>query len=43
MESQPRNPEFRINPETFHPYISPEETLSSSCFVGFFVGRGHTT
>ena len=21
MESQPQNPEFRINPEKFHPYI----------------------
>ena len=20
MESQPQNPEFRINPENFHPY-----------------------
>ena len=23
MESQPQNPEFRINPENFHPCISP--------------------
>ena len=21
MESQPQNPEFRINPENFHPYV----------------------
>ena len=21
MESQPKNPEFRINPENFHPYF----------------------
>ena len=29
MESQPQNPEFRINPENFHPcitvFINPEE------------------
>ena len=44
MESQPQNPEFRINPEfKFHPCNSPEETLSSSCFAGFFLGRDHTT
>ena len=43
MESQPQNPEFRINPENFHPCISPEEKLSSSCSVGFFVGQDHTT
>ena len=24
MESQPQNPEFRINPETFHPCSSFE-------------------
>ena len=23
MESQPQNPEFRINPENFHPCTSP--------------------
>ena len=23
MESQPQNPEFRINPENFHPCIAP--------------------
>ena len=22
MESQPQNPEFRINPENFHPYAT---------------------
>ena len=22
MESQPQNPEFRINPENFHPWMS---------------------
>ena len=25
MESQPQNPEFRINPENFHPCISSVE------------------
>ena len=24
MESQPQNPEFRINPENFHPCIIPQ-------------------
>ena len=24
MESQPQNPEFRINPETFHPWGEAE-------------------
>ena len=27
MESQPQNPEFRINPETFHPE-DPDQTAS---------------
>ena len=27
MESQPQNPEFRINPENFHPYISSMVTV----------------
>ena len=26
MESQPQNPEFRVNPENFHPCI--EDTMS---------------
>ena len=25
MESQPQNPEFRKNPETFHPYLLPRQ------------------
>ena len=29
MESQPQNPEFRNNPENFHP--------SMSCWVVFFI------
>ena len=27
MESQPQNPEFRINPENFHPWDSEEKVL----------------
>ena len=27
MESQPQNPEFRINPENFHPCVVNECTL----------------
>ena len=27
MESQPHNPEFRINPENFHPCISTKFAL----------------
>ena len=30
MESQPQNPEFRINPENFHPCI-PELWVDNSC------------
>ena len=32
MESQPQNPEFRINPENFHPcsHEKEEKTLSRS-------------
>ena len=29
MESQPQNPEFRINPENFHPCNCHEQTLVS--------------
>ena len=25
MESQPQNPEFRINPENLHPWITQDE------------------
>ena len=31
MESQPQNPEFRNNPENFHPWKYPEK----SCFCNF--------
>ena len=34
MESQPKNPEFRINPENFHPCIHGP----TSVFVGHFQG-----
>ena len=29
MESQPQNPEFRINPEDFHPCIFRQEAMQS--------------
>ena len=28
LESQPQNPEFRINPESFHPYVQEVELLN---------------
>ena len=30
MESQPRNPEFRINPENFHPCCGYSHAVKSS-------------
>ena len=27
MESQPQNPEFRINPENFHPCITKKKLI----------------
>ena len=30
MESQPQNPEFRINPENFHPWLYIEEIMQLS-------------
>ena len=33
MESQPQNPEFRINPENFHPCI--QKTVVLYIFVSF--------
>ena len=30
MESQPQNPEFRINPENFHPCIMLDGVSSTS-------------
>ena len=30
MESQPQNPEFKINPENFHPYVLPDNLVSVS-------------
>ena len=29
VESQPQNPEFRNNPEIFHPCIESQELISS--------------
>ena len=43
MESQPQNPEFRINPENFHPciiilyYKRPAMYLFTSIFSNMFV------
>ena len=30
MESQPQNPEFRINPENFHPCVSSMVTVNKT-------------
>ena len=37
MESQPQNPEFRINPENFHPCI--QKTVVPYSFVSFQGGE----
>ena len=35
MESQPQNPEFRNNPENFHPCLAVHEGLSLTlCMLG---------
>ena len=49
MESQPQNPEFRINPETFHPcstvqsflthLIITDLDITHSCCYQFFFGH----
>ena len=33
MESQPQNPEFRINPENFNPHLPGTELISESRFI----------
>ena len=33
MESQPQNPEFRINPENFHPCVSGALVSNSQFFM----------
>ena len=38
MESQPQNPEFRINPENFHPCI--QKTVVPYSYVSFQGGGG---
>ena len=38
MESQPQNPEFRIDPEIFHPCI--QKTVVPYSFVNFQGGVG---
>ena len=35
MESQPQNPEFRINPENFHPWREDPDLTASSGFAQF--------
>ena len=40
MESQPQNPEFRINPENFHPCIS--DSLAFYIAVPFKRTTGET-
>ena len=38
MESQPQNPEFRINPENFHPCINGlNKLIHSKCHVSNLV------
>ena len=39
MESQPQNPEFRINPENFHPCFSyiPISLLKQAWTASYFV------
>ena len=32
MESQPQNPEFKINPENFHPYIVYKPKIVNSIY-----------
>ena len=45
MESQPHNPEFRINPENFHPcnYDCLQQGLEQLSFVVFWCSKiqGH--
>ena len=38
MESQPKNPEFRINPENLHPCLYELQISSkSSCVLSLFI------
>ena len=39
MESQPRNPEFRNNPENFHPcnYFIPPSSVETLLIARYFV------
>ena len=37
MESQPQNPEFKINPESFHPFSHEKYDLATiSITIGIF-------
>ena len=33
MESQPQNPEFRNNPESFHPCVHSKDSIETTLFV----------
>ena len=37
MESQPHNPEFKINPENFHPWNQQNMKLVLFCMLMLFV------
>ena len=39
MESQPQNPEFRNNPENFHPFLHPsQQFFSHAGMIDLFLG-----
>ena len=44
MENQPQNPEFRINPENFHPcvHVSREHWLLKLTYHSEFLSLLHT-
>ena len=42
MESQPQNPEFRVNPEDFHPCVFISlYTQKSQTFIEMAILTGH--
>ena len=42
MDSQPQNPEFRTNPENFHPFIQPNMCIVCLIFSKLKMIRIHT-
>ena len=43
MESQPQNPEFRINPENFHPWVHNRVDLKPEVSLNIeFLARTNT-